>query len=468
MDIGSRRLGAVLQPRGTAAFMALAGAVGVAAGLSAVLLISAIAVVLLAVDGMSGGAVGPWTLVVLPLGLLLSLALTRWLAPEASGGGIPQVIAALIVRGGHLPARLFPVKVLATALTIGTGGSVGREGPIAQMGAVLGSTAGRWMHLGEDQVRSLLAAGAGAGIAATFNAPIAGMLFAMEVLLGRFSIRHLNAVVVACVAAAVTSRTLLGEQLIFQVSAYPLNSAWELLPYAALGLLAVATGYLFLRSLDWWDRLPEQFRGLPAWLVTLVGGGVVAVLGLLRPEILGSGQQFVGSLLRGQIELSWWLLFVLALLKAMATSITFGARGSGGIFMPSLFIGATLGGGFAELLAPFWNVSALIPEAFALVGMAASFSAVARAPLTSILIVFEITGDYRLVLPLMLATSLATFLADRIHPESAYTMPLARRGIRPTRTGEVDLLDTVLVGDVMSDNPAVVHADMTTGEVQGI
>lgn len=447
--------------------MILAGLVGVGAGLGAVILIRAIELVATVAGGIDdlltlGRA---WPFLVLPLGLWLSWRLTSWLAPEVSGHGVPQIIAAIAVRGGRVRARVMALKTVATALTIGSGGSAGREGSIAQIGSAIGAWLARLARLSENDVRVLVAAGAGAGISATFNAPIAGMFFAMEVILQEFAVRHVHTIVIASVAGAVVSHTVIGEALTFRVSPYALDDPRQLLLYALLGLVAVAAAWWFLVALDWFEIKPGR---LPAWTRPLVLALGVALLGFLRPEVLGSGQDFVETILRNEVDLAWWTLGILAVLKAVATAATLGGRGSGGIFMPSLFIGATTGAGTAVLFDRLWGWSEIQPGAFALVGMAATFSAVARAPLTSILIVFEITGDYGLVLPLMIATAISTILAGWVRPESAYAAPLARMGIHPVQAGVTDLLDTVKVGDVVTGVAVTVAPDATLGEVQGI
>lgn len=447
--------------------MVLAAVVGVGAGLSAVVLIRALAWVSTGaewiVDHMSIGTFA--ILLVLPAGIWISWRLTAWFAPEVAGHGVPQIVAAITVRGGQIRTRVMALKTVATALTIGSGGSAGREGSIAQIGSSIGSWLARVSRLGENDVIVLVAAGAGAGISATFNAPIAGMFFAMEVILRQFSLRHLHTIIVASVAGAVVAHTIIGDDLTFNVPAYALEDPRTLILYGALGLVIVAFAWLFLTSLDWFELRGER---LPAWARPLLLGLLVAALGLVHSEVLGTGQAFVNEVLRDEIQMAWWTLGFLAILKAVATAATLGGRGSGGIFMPSLFIGATAGSGFARLVAPVWGLSALSPGAFGLVGMAASFAAVARAPLTSILIVFEITGDYGLVLPLMVATAISTFLAGRARPESAYTAPLARMGIHPTQGGVTDLLDTVVVGDTMHRHPVTVSPDDTLGVVQGV
>ena len=451
----------------TPRLMLIAGLVGVGVGVGAYLLIETMELVQDAASVISNlpGMSRAWVFIVIPIGLLLAWLTTSRFSPEATGHGVPQILAALTVRAGKIRGRVAPVKIVATALTLGSGGSAGREGPIAQVGASLGSTAGRWVKLGESDIRSLVAAGTAAGIAATFNAPIAGMFFAMEVILGSFSVAHVGTVAVAAVAGAVVSHGLLGTALTFSVPAYPLGDARELVLYAGLGLLAVAIGYVFLRTLNWWDVIPNR---LPTWIRPAALALVVATVGFAAPEVLGTGQAFIEGLLQGELTLVWWALIILAVAKSVATAATFGAGGSGGIFMPSLFIGASVGAGFASLIAPYWTISPISSGAFALVGMAAGFAAVARAPLTAILIVFETTGDYGLVLPLIIVTAIATILGNRIHPESAYTMQLSKMGIQVSHRGEIDLLDTVKVGDVTSGDVLRVRPDVTLGEVQGL
>jgi chloride channel protein, CIC family len=456
-----------LRPSGAPGLLLLSLIVGIGAGVGAAILILAIDLV-----GRVTARVADipslhdwWMFLTIPVGMFLAWALTARFAPEVAGHGIPQIIAALTVRGGEIRARVAPLKTVATALTIGSGGSAGREGSIAQIGASLGSIAARATGLGEPEMRALVAAGAGAGIAATFNAPIAGMFFAMEIVLRDLSIRYLHTVVVASVAGAVVSHSLIGDKLTFQVAPYSVDDPWQLGLYAALGLVAVALALLFIEALERWV---VAFDGLARWLRPLMFGLIVAAIGFWLPEVLGTGQPYIGQVLRGEIAKTWWLFALLAVGKVFATSVTLGGRGAGGIFMPSLFIGATAGAAFAELSSLVWHRSPIESGAFALVGMAAVFSGVARAPLTSILIVFEVTGDYGLVLPLMLAVAISTGLANFLHRESAYTAPLIRMGIHNVHMDHVDLLDTVKVGDLGLRYPVRVSPDATLGEVRGV
>jgi CIC family chloride channel protein len=450
-------------------FISLSLVVGLVAGLGGAALIGSIELIRDGVDWLDGSL--SWgryiPLISVPLGLFAAWSLAQRF-PELRGSGVPETTAGLAVRSGYIPTRSSYLKILATALTLGSGGSAGREGPTVMVGAAIGSSIGRYSGLGEDQVRSLVAAGAGAGIGATFNAPIAGMLFAMEVILGNFAIRHLNAVVIASVTAAVTARTIVGEDRILSAESHDLGHPSELILYVALGVMAAAVGFLFLKAFDSIHSPIAQFEARP-WLRPIALGIPVAAIVTIEPRILGTGQGFIQELVgSGALDVAWWVLFILVGLKILATAGTLGSHASGGHFMPALFMGSALGTGFAALMTPIWGFSVLDTAAFAVVGMAAMFAAVARAPLTSILIVFELTGDYGLVLPLMLATSLATVIADRIHKESVYTIPLVRRGIRLLRTSDVDLLDMVAVGAVMTPWDEVLRPSMTTVEVQAM
>ena len=447
----------VLAEKETGRFLFVSALVGIGVGLGAaalVFILDAVAELTADLDIHEGSA---WVLLTVPAGLLIAWWIARHFAPEVAGDGVPEAAAALEVRGGHIRKRVFPLKILATVITVGSGGSAGREGPIVHIGGSVGSAVSRWFNLGEDQVRSLVAAGAGAGIGAAFNAPIAGMLFALEVILGSFATRHLSAIVVASVTAAVTSRSLVGEELAIRAGVYRMDNFSELLAYAAMALAIVAIGLFFLKVLDWTEGLAARYDARLGPLRPVVAGLMVAGLLMLEPRLFGTGQDVTNSLLNseritaivGGGEL-WWVLMLLAVGKAVATSLTISSGASGGAFMPSLFMGAAVGTAFARIFEPVFAFD-LEPGAFAVVGMAAMFAVVAKAPLTAILIVFEITGarDYGLILPLMLTAVLGSFLADRLSRDSIYTLALRRMGIQVRKAGEVDLLDTIDVRRVM-------------------
>jgi CIC family chloride channel protein len=473
-----------LAERQMGGFLALSALVGVGVGVGAAALVLClegithlIAPLFEADDGAAFSLTRGWIFLTVPVGLTLAWWVARRFAPVVAGDGVPAATEALMVRGGYIWGRVAPLKVIATSLTVGLGGSAGREGPIVQIGAAIGSWISRRFNVGEDQVRSLVAAGAGAGIGASFNAPIAGMLFALEVILVSFAPRHMSAVVIASVTAAITSQQLVGEEQLLRAGEYSLGSPSELALYGLLALVIVAVGFFFLRFLDTVEGFAHRSSERLGWLRPVLAGLVVAGLIFIEPALFGTGQEVTNSLLLDEQIAAitgtggelWWVLILLGLGKAVATSITIASGASGGAFMPSLFMGAAVGTGFARLASEFWiGESAIDPGAFAVVGMAAMFSVVGRAPLTAILIVFEVTGarDYELILPLMLTATLATFFGERFHPDSVYTMALKRKGIRLTRTGEVDILDTVTVGSVMAPPRLVAAPGMPVSEAR--
>ena len=459
MSRARTRMIRALSSRGTAAFLIAAVTLGILVGLGAALLVIAVGLVRDGVQWTSdslGLSKGLIFVAAVPLGMFISWALDRRYGPGVAGGGVGETMIGLGLEGGYISTKLVPTKILATAATIGMGGSGGREGPIVLIGGAIGSSFARYTRFGRDQIRSLVAAGAGAGIGASFNAPIAGMLFSMEVILGSFAIRHLNAVVVVSVTAAVTAQQIVGEELFLSGPAHQLSDPRQLVLYTVLALVTVLFGYFFLKAL----AITESVRPSHRWraLRPLLAGLTVGLIGVLVPQSLGTGQEFLGDLLRldDPGDFLWYALFGFALIKAISSALTHASGGSVGSFMPSMVIGGAVGAGFAILVTPFWTLSEINVGAFAVVGMAATLAVVARAPLTSIILVFEITGDYALVLPLMLAASLATLLADRIHPNNAYTQSLDEQGIHLPQHEDIDLLDTVYVDDVMSgvDEPA--------------
>ncbi|MBU1566524.1 MAG: chloride channel protein [Proteobacteria bacterium] len=431
---------------------------------------------------------GKWIYVIVPvLGGLLVGPLILF-AQEAKGHGVPEVMQALILRGGRIRARVAVAKIAASSLCIGTGGSAGREGPIIQVGAALGSTMGQVLHLSDERIRNLVACGAAAGIAATFNAPIAGVAFAIEVLMCGLQMRAFGNVVIAAVAASVVSRNLIGSKFAFEVPAYSLNSSLEIVLYLILGLTAALIGIMFIRMLnmaedvfDQW-KFPQLFKpavgGLLLGLVGLAymhlpnlsfpagaaahGGG----LGIPIPHMYGSGFPSIQAAIQGQTPL--WILVALIFLKPIATSLTLGSGNSGGVFAPSLFTGAVLGGAMGHLFSWLFPSIGLNTGAFALVGMAALFSATARAPLTAMLIVFEMSNDYFMILPLMVAGVSASYFSQWLHPESIYTMKLAKRGVRFSEGRDMDIMQGVKISEVMRAKPLTIHKNASFSELMGL
>ena len=381
------------------------------------------------------------------LGGMVVGPLVYFLAREAKGHGVPEVMEAVALRAGIIRKRIVLVKTLASAISISTGGSVGREGPIVQIGSAIGSTLGQFLKVSADRMRTLVGCGAAAGIAATFNAPIAGSMFALEVILGDFGLATFSPIVIASVVATAVSRAYLGDTPAFIVPTYQLISAWEFPMYLVLGVFSAVVGVTFTKTLYRTEDMFDAFK-FPEYLKAIIGGLILGLGGLVFPQILGVGYGAIDLALMQQ--LAWWLLLVLIVVKILATSITIGSGGSGGIFAPSLFLGAMAGGFFGAVVHNlFPNVTAS-PGAYSIVGMGAVVSATTHGPLTAILILFEMTGSYKIILPLMLSCIVGTIASGQLLRESIYTLKLVRRGIDIRQGKEVNILKDMFVKDVMN------------------
>lgn len=376
---------------------------------------------------------GSWHIILIPaVGGLLVGPVIYFLAREAKGHGVPEVMLAVETEGARMRPRVAVVKALASAVCIGSGGSVGREGPIVQIASAVASTIGQIGRLSDDNTRLLVAAGAAGGISATFNAPIAGVFFALEIILRHFNVRNFSVVVLSSVVADAIGHARFGDQPAFAIPAYRLESPFEFPLYAALGILAAVVALLFVKLLytteDAFDRVP-----LPEWSKAALGGLGVGVLGLWYVDLFGVGYGTgpsalaIPSSLAGERTLQ--ALIALAGLKILATSVTIGSGGSGGVFAPSLFIGAMVGGAFGDVVNSAWPGATAPSGAYAMVGMAAVFAGAARAPITSIVILFEMTRDYSIILPLMTAVVISAAVAQLLMPDTIYTLKLRRRGI---------------------------------------
>lgn len=394
-------------------------------------------------------------------GLLVGLVVWR-LAPEVRGSGIPEVMEAVARRGGAIRARVVLTKAIAASLTIGSGGSAGREGPIVHIGAAIGSAVGRVLQASAQRRRTLVACGAAAGIAATFNAPIAGALFSMEVVLADLRVASFSPIVISSVVATVVSRHHLGDFPAFRVPSYERVSIGELGLYAGLGIAAALVSLAFVRLLyalgDRFDR-----SSLPLWLRPAVGGLGVGLIGLALPHVFGVGYETINAALWGGAGIGVLLAALAG--KVVATSLTLGSGGSGGVFAPSLFLGATLGSSFGQLAQGFFPEWTAGASAYALVGMGAVVSATTHAPITAILIVFELTNDYRIIAPLMLSCVIAVLLSARLQGESVYSESLRRRGIRVGEARDVNLLRSLEVAEVMDHSVQAVGAELPLGDV---
>jgi len=502
----------------------LAGAVGVLAGVGAALftwLINFVSATTVGNVLTAAAKHGPWIamLVAIPaLGLLLVSWFTRRFAPEAQGHGVPEVITAVARHDGVIRPHVALVKILASGFCIGTGGSIGREGPIVQIGSALGSTAGQWFKLSPRNVKVLVAAGAAAGISATFNAPLAGVMFASEIILGSFAVESLTPIVIASVLADVVQQHI-GEHRFepaFLELHYNFAGAWQQLPsYLVLGLLAGLAAAAFIKMLYQVEDLSQKWIS-QWWARALALGAVIGLAGVLYPatppvESTSSQQQqgqipplmgvgygvvdhalhldviqnqadrtkslaettrnFIGKFAKQEATKTvmvsgdqlwkelWWLL-PLVFLKPLLTSLTLAGGGSGGVFAPSLYLGATLGACFGLLVNIFLPEYSNAPGVYAIVGMGAVVAGTTHGVLSAILIVYEMTRNYQVMLPIMVAAGVASLISRSIEPESIYYKKLSRRGGSIARGHDLHRLDHIMVRDVMIHNfPSLKHTD---------
>jgi chloride channel protein, CIC family len=410
-------------------------------------------------------ALGVWFLLLAPVagGLVYGPLVSRF-APEARGHGVPEVMVAVARHGGRIPARVAVVKSLASALCIGTGGSVGREGPIVQIGSALGSSIGQWLRVPDHRLRLMVACGAAGGISATFDAPIAGVFFALEIILRGFSAEAFGIVVISSVTANAVVRALIGTDHILHLPAYTLGSSAQFPFYAVMGLLAGLAGWGFTRVLYGIEDLCDRAWRGPDWLRPAVGGLLLGGVLLALPQLYGVGYPVLEKGIAGGYAVGF--LLVLMVGKMIATSLTIGIGGSGGVFAPSLFIGGMLGSAFGVLAQALFPGLDLSAGAFGLVGMAAVFAAASHAPIVAVLIVFELTGEYSIILPLMVAVALATGLSHLLSRDNIYTLKLLRRGIdidADSRTNPA--VDRLRVRDAMHPVPEPVPGDTDLPEV---
>jgi len=388
-----------------------------------------------------------WTILIPAAGGLLISPLIYYGAKEAKGHGVPEIMEALILKGGRIRNRVAIIKAIASSICIGSGGSSGREGPIVQISASLASSVGKFFGIKEKGIRTLVAAGAGAGIGATFNAPIAGALFAVEVILGDFGIYAFSPIIVASVMGTLVSRFIIGDFAAFNVPEYSLTSIWEIGPYILLGIISGLVAILFIKSLYFLEERFDKLRIHPL-IKPVLGGLLIGIIGLGVPQIFGVSYEAIDACLQNQ--LGFWIAFLLVFAKILSTSLTLGSGGSGGIFAPSLFMGAMTGNLVGSIFHSAFPGSISSPGAYSLVGMGAVVAAVTHAPITAIVIIFELTGDYKIILPLMLSCIIASFLTVGIHKESIYTMKLKLRGILYKKGKDINIMRSLEVKDFIT------------------
>ncbi|HVT66618.1 MAG TPA: chloride channel protein [Trebonia sp.] len=405
--------------------------------------------------GYQGSSHLPWLglgfFVVIPAigGLLYGPLIYRW-AREARGHGVPEVMIAVAENGGRIRWQVSVVKALASALCIGSGGSVGREGPIVQIGSALASSVGQWVRMPESRLRIMVACGAAGGISATFNAPITGVFFGVEVILREFSVDALFTVMLSAMVADVIAIPFLGDKPF--LSGFPAGIAVHdprsYLLVAVLAVVAALMGLAFKSVLykveDLWDAL---WKGRPEWARPAAGGIALGLLLLALPQMYGVGYPVMYKTAAGGYAL--WFLVILAFGKILACSMSIGMGGSGGIFAPSLFIGVTTGYAYGDVVNHLFGAGAGQPALYAVVGMGAVFASAARAPLTSLASVVEMSGDFALTLPVMLAVAVASTVSRALSYGTIYTTKLLRRGTDIDRAAPWRALRDLRISDVM-------------------
>jgi CIC family chloride channel protein len=403
-------------------------------------------------------AATPWWLVLtIPAagGLLIGPVIT-YLVPEARGPGVPEVILAVTSRQSTIRHRVTLLKAAVTSLLIGTGASVGREGPIVQIGSSVGSSLAQLFGLNPQLRRLCLACGAAAGIAATFNAPIAGSMFALEIILLNIEVSYISFIVIAAITGSVLSRLFWGHLPAFQMTPFVLDNYWELSAYLVLGIAAGFVSILFVKCIftaeDGFNRIP-----IPDWCKPALGGLFLGALALLLPQVLGVGYDTLNHSLNASLALS--LAVVLLAGKMLATSLCIGSGMSGGIFAPSLFLGGCLGTVIGFGAALIWPEQTISPAFFALAGMGAMVSGTTLAPITAIVTIFEITLHYQIILPLMLACISSTLIVRFFYGYSVYELKLLRRGANIFRGHDITILRNIIVKDVMRRNFETLTAD---------
>jgi len=404
-----------------------------------------------------------WIILIPAIGGLIVGPLIYFFAPEAKGHGVPEVMQAILLKGGSIRPRVAIVKAVASAITIGTGGSVGREGPIIQIGSALGSSVGQFFKLPSSRLKTLVGCGAAAGIAAAFNAPIAGALFAVEIILMDFAVAQFSPIVISAVMATVISHSYEGNLAAFTVPAYEYVSPYEIGFYFVLGAISGLVSYLFIKVLYFAEEYFDEKVNIPEYLKPIIGGLVIGLIALVFPQVMGVGYDTINVALHG--DMVWYIAIALIFVKIFATSITLGSGGSGGIFAPSLFMGAMLGGFFGYFVHYLFPDITAGPGAYALVAMGGLVAGTTRAPVTAIIIVFELTNDYNIILPLMVTVVISTILSSKLTRESIYTLKLVLRNIFIKEGTASNIMETIFVKEVYTTDFDTINISDNFSEV---
>lgn len=385
-------------------------------------------------------------------GMLLLIPLSYFFPGEVNGYGFTNFLRKVNLQGGVIRFRTIFLKIIATSLTIGTGGSAGVEGPIAQVGGAIGSQVGQSFRVSGDRMKVYIAAGCAGGIAAMFNAPIAGVFFASEiVLLGTYEMTSFSALVISSAMATVVSRATYGETPAFPVPDYQLiNPMIEIPLYVLMGILVGIVAVLHIRV---FYLVRDRFSGmtLNIYVKPILGAFLVGSIGIALPQVMGNGYEYIGDVLHGKGVV--WIMLLLVFVKIISTAITLGSGGAGGVFAPSLFIGAVLGGAFggaANYIFPDGYIAS--SGAYAAVGIGSFLGAVTHAPLTAIFLLFEMTGNYLIIIPIMLTSIIGTVVSKKLYNDSIDTVDFTRQGIDIHDGRETAVMKSIKVGKVMTED----------------
>jgi len=397
----------------------------------------------------SGVAALPaWKIILIPvIGGLIVGQLLRFMEKRQSKS-VSHVIQSAALENGKINAKEGFVSALVTVISLGSGASAGREGPVVHLGATLASLVTRALHLNAATARTLLGCGVAAAVAASFNAPIAGVFFALEVIIGHYALHAFAPIVIAAIAGTLVSRAHLGDFPAFQITDYFITSFWEFPAFFLLGIVAAGVSVVFMSGMNWSDRKREWMSKYPYWLQPATAGLFVGIIAVAFPEILSVGYEAISKALNGQY--GFQALLALLAVKIIATIISYTGRFGGGVFSPSLFIGAMTGGAFGIAAASIFPDLASSPGLYAIVGMGAVASAVLGAPISTMLIVFEITGDYNVTVAVMIASAVASNFTSLFYKRSFFLMQLADRGIELEGGKATYLLKSAKVADHMS------------------
>lgn len=390
-------------------------------------------------------------------GLLTGLFLW-WRSKDLNPGDVSGVITSVFAQHGLIHGRVALIRMISAALTIGSGGSAGREGPIVQIGASLGSKFAQLLKLSEHNTIILLACGVAAGISSAFNAPIAGIFFALEIILARFTYHSFGLIVLSSVTSCVATRLLVGDLAEFSVPIYVLQSSWEMLLCLGLGLISALVGVTFTRSLAVSEKIFGNIQ-CPVWFKPAVGGLLCGIIAIFYPQIMAGGYDVMNEAMNG--HLAFTLMLALVIAKIIGTSFILGSGGAGGDLAPSLFIGCMLGGVYGYIANTVFPGSTAATGAYALIGMATVFAAAARAPLTAVFMIFETTANYYMLMPILAASVVAALFASVLDKDSLYTLKLSR-SVLDMQQGSgalISPLEKISVAEVMSSDFTFVSPD---------